>query len=395
MSTIQTFPLTFIPAESATGAATSNPPAISAGTVFTTSIASSVPSAVSTGVVSSLPAGDSALLQNLLDGVHDLNIASAALLIGLVIASLTCGVMCTKAVTYLNGKNRGGALIIGMVVSMVLVNLVQFVAMVAAGYSAMIVDFGNRESWLNSRTTVTSQLAFVGLAASIAHTFFAFRLHAVKRSMTLTMTILLFTLLQFAFAIVAVAQMDQLGFVNVLLLGADDIWAECATYSVQAGINVTIAAVAYVWIQKPYVLQKYGRTTFMEEFQYWTIKSLFGAFCLAIFNAIQSAISDLEMLWLAGTFIIGNLYTLSVLLTLESDRPTGPSPTVISLARAPRSDSRSLARRSSMATLTDDAALWEDIVKAQTIKAARLSLPKEVDKTTYSPDYEKDARLQA
>lgn len=28
--------------------------------------------------------------------------------------------------------------------------------------------------------------------------------------------------------------------------------------------------------------------------------------CLAIFNAIQSAISDLEMLWLAGTFIIGN-----------------------------------------------------------------------------------------
>lgn len=29
-----------------------------------------------------------------------------------------------------------------------------------------------------------------------------------------------------------------------------------------------------------------------------------------------------------------------------------------------------------MATLTDDAALWEDMVKAQTMKAARLSLPK-------------------
>lgn len=54
-----------------------------------TSTVSSLPaSAVSTGVASSLPSGDSALLQNLLDGVHDLNIASAALLIGLVIGSL-------------------------------------------------------------------------------------------------------------------------------------------------------------------------------------------------------------------------------------------------------------------------------------------------------------------
>ncbi|PIL22408.1 hypothetical protein GSI_15096 [Ganoderma sinense ZZ0214-1] len=392
MATIQTFPITFIPADSATGIATSTVPAIGTGTVFTTSIASSVPSATSTGVVSSLPAGDSALLQNLLDGVHDLNIASAALLVGLVIASLTFGVMCTKAVTYLNGKNRGGALVIGMVVCMVLLNLVQFMAMVAAAYSAIIINFGNRESWLNSRATITIQVGLVGFAASFAHTFFAFRLHAVKRSMILTMAILLFTLLQFAFAIVTVAQMAQLGFANVLLLGADNIWAECATYSVQAGINVTIAAIAYVWVQKPYVQQKYGRTTFLEEFQYWTIKSLFGAFCISVFNAIQSAISDLEMLWLAGTFTIGNLYTLSVLLTLETDHPTGPSPTVINLARASRSDSRSFARRSSMTTLTDDTALWEDIVKAQTMKAARLSLPKE---TTYNRGYEKDVGLQA
>lgn len=88
METIQTFPLSFVSIESVTRTATSNPPPISAGTVFTTAVASSVPSAVSTAVASSLPAGDSALLQNLLDGVHDLNIASAALLIGLVIGSL-------------------------------------------------------------------------------------------------------------------------------------------------------------------------------------------------------------------------------------------------------------------------------------------------------------------
>ncbi|KAI1793312.1 hypothetical protein LXA43DRAFT_1001893 [Ganoderma leucocontextum] len=208
------------------------------------------------------------------------------------------------------------------------------------------------------------------------------------------MIILFFTLLQFAFAIVAVVQMAQLGFVNILLLGDDDIWTECATYSIQAGMNVTIAAIAYVWIQKPYVLQKYGRTTFMEEFQYWTIKSLFGAFCLSIFNAIQSAVMDIEMLWLAGTFVIGNLYTLSVLLTLESDRPTGLSPTVINLAPT-RSDARSIARRSSMATLTDDTALWEEIVKVQTMKAARQSLPKEVDKITYDHGYEKGAAVGA
>ncbi|TBU31790.1 hypothetical protein BD311DRAFT_775767 [Dichomitus squalens] len=188
--------------------------------------------------------------------------------------------------------------------------------------------------------------------------------------MFLTLTILIFTLSQFG--------EQQLGFVNILLVTHANTWTECTTYSIAAGINITIAAIAYVSIQKPYVLQKYGRTTFMEESEYWTVKSLFGAACsapgyfslLSIVNAIQSTIMDVDMIWLAGTFIVGNLYTLSILLTVQSDLTAITAYTVGSMAPEARSDRGSVAHCSSTATLTNDSALWEDIVKAQTTKAA-------------------------
>ncbi|KAI0333712.1 hypothetical protein GY45DRAFT_1319314 [Cubamyces sp. BRFM 1775] len=86
------------------------------------------------------------------------------------------------------------------------------------------------------------------------------------------------------------------------------------TFAISAGINVAIAAHGYMWLQKPYVLGRKGKTTFIDEAEYWTFKSLFVCGLLSLYSAIAVAIMGLSLSWLAITFVLGNLYTLSVLL---------------------------------------------------------------------------------
>ena len=42
-------------------------------------------------------------------------------------------------------------------------------------------------------------------------------------------------------------------------------WAECTAFSIAAGINITVAVIAYVWIQKPYVLQQWVLFSFLAS----------------------------------------------------------------------------------------------------------------------------------
>ncbi|KAI0712012.1 hypothetical protein C8Q76DRAFT_733041 [Earliella scabrosa] len=160
------------------------------------------------------------------------------------------------------------------------------------------------------------------------------------------------------------------------------MWPTVTTYSLASGINIVIASIAYVWTQKAYVLQKQGRTTFADEFEYWTVKSLFACALVSLFNAVAAGVMAANLTWLAGTFFLGNLYTLSVLLTLGARFPHAP--VVMTFPSAPVLETASY--RTSTATLTD-AALWEDIVKSQAMKASIVSIPKEAKLPDYASGY--------
>ncbi|KAH9889786.1 hypothetical protein C8Q73DRAFT_138659 [Cubamyces lactineus] len=155
-------------------------------------------------------------------------------------------------------------------------------------------------------------------------------------------------------------------YITVMLFNTGETWPMITTFAISAGINIAIAAHGYMWLQKPYVLQRKGKTTFIDEAEYWTFKSLFVCGLLSLYNAVAVAIMGLNLSWLAVTFVLGNLYTLSVLLNLTERRAT--TPTVLGGPRVPTLDADSI-RPPSTATLTNDTSLWEDVLKNQMMAA--------------------------
>ncbi|KAI0631967.1 hypothetical protein C8Q77DRAFT_1123046 [Trametes polyzona] len=164
--------------------------------------------------------------------------------------------------------------------------------------------------------------------------------------------------------------MFQQGYATVMLFDSKDIWPMATTFGISGGLNITIAALAYVWLQKPYVFKLRGRVTVMDEAEYWTFKSLFVCGVFSLYNAIGVSIMGLSLGWLMITFVLGNLYTLSVMLSVAERRPSAPSSFVLSVSPEPRSETSS-TRRDSTATLTPDESLWNDIVKSQSTYPVR------------------------
>ncbi|KAI0769945.1 hypothetical protein C8Q74DRAFT_861099 [Fomes fomentarius] len=319
--------------------------------------------------ITSIP-NNSELAQRIQDATDMLNMALGAVVIGLVLASITFGIVWTKAVSYFRGRNKDSGLVRATVASLILVNAVQLIATVHAVYRAVVVDFGRLSSLLDNEWSILFQIFFMTVAATIAQMFFTFRLHAIKHNIFLTMITLFFTTLQLAMAIYSVVLLYDNGYAAVLLLRIGEAWPLMISFSVPAGINIVLAVVGYVWMQKPYVFRKQGRTTLADELEYWTVKSLFGCAIILLFNTIAVAVMAVNMIWLAATFVLGNLFTLSVLLHLDG----GPSqvPVVIPLANTSASESY----RASTTTLTNDIALWEDTIKAQAIKASLPTVAK-------------------
>ncbi|KAI0700371.1 hypothetical protein C8T65DRAFT_284839 [Cerioporus squamosus] len=298
-----------------------------------------------------------------------LHVALGALEIGLVLAAMTFGVVVMKAISYFRGNPSDGALVKATIASMILLNVVQMVATIHGTWTAVIIDFGSLDDFASPAWSITLQILFTTLTASIAQTFFAFRLHAIMRNVWLTMTILFFTVLQLATSIYAVTVLFHVGNAAIVMFYSGDVWPMVMTFAISAGINIVIAAVAYVRMQKPH-----GRTTFMSELEYWTAKSLFFCGIVSTFNTIAVAIMMANMTWIAGTCVLGNLYTLSVLLNSNSRILAIP---VASGTVRPRSAPQvDLSERASSATLADDMAIWEDMVKSQAIKASLTNVTK-------------------
>ncbi|RPD62261.1 hypothetical protein L226DRAFT_532714 [Lentinus tigrinus ALCF2SS1-7] len=310
--------------------------------------------------------------------------ALGALEIGLVLAAITFGVMATKAISYFRGNSSDGALVKTTVAVMVLINVIQMVATIHGTYTIVIVNFGSLNDFVSPAKSIMPQILFTTLTGCIAQAFFAFKLHAIKRQLWFTMLILFFTVVQLAISIYAFVVLLTVNNLSLLIFDMGDWWPMIATYSISLPVNIVIAAVAYVWMQKPYVLSKHGRTTFMSELEYWTVKSLFFCGLVSLYNAITVGIGMGNMLWMAGTFVLGNLYTISVLLTLDSRMlaiPVAASPSPRAIPQVALSD------RASATTLTDDMATWEDMVKSQAIQASLTTATKEADLPAYATGY--------
>ncbi|KAI0700372.1 hypothetical protein C8T65DRAFT_728753 [Cerioporus squamosus] len=271
--------------------------------------------------------------------------------IGLVFASMTFGVVVTKAISYFRRNTPDGALVKTTVAGMLLLNVVQMIATIHAAYTVFVIYFGRLDEFASSQWSITLQILFTTVTASIAQTFFAFRLHAIMRNYFLTIIILFFVLFQLATAIYSITLLFTVSPASTLGYSADNFWSMIMTFSISAGINLVIAPVAYVRMQKPHVLQKHGRTTFMSELEYWTVKSLFFCSFVSIFAAIT--VTSM-MFWVAATCVLGNLYTLSVLLT------------VLSRSNPPVD----LSYRASEVTLADNTAIREELAKCQAIIAS-------------------------
>ncbi|KAH9847914.1 hypothetical protein C2E23DRAFT_475458 [Lenzites betulinus] len=242
-------------------------------------------------------------------------------------------------------------------------NFVQMAFTAHAVYTSVVVDFGTLSALLNNEWSIMVQIAIMTFTAAIAQSFFVCRLHNAKHSAPLTIIALIFISLELALSIFSVVYMFQQGYVTVLLLNTADVWPMATTFGISGGINIIFAIIGYIWLQRPFMFAWRNKASAWDEAEYWTFKGLFFCGVLSLYNAIGVSIMGLNLSWLAVTFVLGNLYTLSVLLNATERRPTA-TPIVLSVSPEPPSEFAS-TRRASTATLTADSSLWEDIVKAQ------------------------------
>ncbi|KAI0369377.1 hypothetical protein BV20DRAFT_360535 [Pilatotrama ljubarskyi] len=274
-----------------------------------------------------------------------LHVAVGALLVGLLFASIFFGVVCTKALSYVRSARWGKDATMGFTAHAVCWPIIRL--------------NGHYTRLLDSVWSIMMQIMFMTYIASVTQSFFVYRLHTVKRNWTFTSIALFFINLQLIMSIVALVQMAQKSFIDVMLYNATLVWPMTTTYGIASGIDVVVAALGYKWLQKSNVL--------VQETEYWMFKSLFTCGILSLFSAIAVSIMGTNFTWLAVTFVLGNLYTLSVLLNLKEVRhPFAEIAPTVPAYPAPRPASHlSSTVRASTATLAVDEGLWEDIVKAQ------------------------------
>ncbi|KAI0700358.1 hypothetical protein C8T65DRAFT_284516 [Cerioporus squamosus] len=118
-------------------------------------------------------------------------------------------------------------------------------------------------------------------------------------------------------AIVSVVEMFQLGYGAVMVFDSG-YFSTYAMFGLSAGIDVALASVLYV-------VQRRG-ASFREKLWYWMTESLMSCGVLSIFAAVMLGVAALNLVWLVATFVLGNLYTLSVLSSLSIGTPAPSLP---------------------------------------------------------------------
>ncbi|OSD07341.1 hypothetical protein PYCCODRAFT_595659 [Trametes coccinea BRFM310] len=296
--------------------------------------------------------------------------------------SSVCTLRCRYlwSMSYFRTSNGNATAIKALVAGLVVINAVQMGVTTAAVVTSVVVDFGHVSALLDNNWTIITQIFFTTLTAAIVQSYFVYRLHHARRCLSLTLVASLFIFVQFVMSIYSVAQTFQDGYVTVMLLQSVDVWALVTTFGISAGVNIVLAAYGHVWLQKPYEIRKNGRTTVIDQVEYWTFKSLFLCGILSAYNAIGVSIFRLNLSWLGFTFILGNLYTLSVILN-ATEGIYAPVVPIANGSRGPATEADSV-RPPSTATLTNDNELWEDIAKNQKIMALEQSAAMTVEKVS-------------
>ncbi|KAI0333711.1 hypothetical protein GY45DRAFT_230699 [Cubamyces sp. BRFM 1775] len=151
---------------------------------FATSTASS------TGIASSQPGSVfDPIFDTYLDVYNSLNASLGALVLGLLFSSIAFGIVCMKAASYLRSSRSGAAAaktFMSQAVGLVSMNLLQTIFTAIAVYKSLVVDFGQLNALLDDHWSIIVQIAYMTFIAAIVQSYFAYRLHIVKRNHFLT-----------------------------------------------------------------------------------------------------------------------------------------------------------------------------------------------------------------
>ncbi|KAI0352589.1 hypothetical protein OH77DRAFT_1559566 [Trametes cingulata] len=313
-----------------------------------------------------------------------LHVAVGAMLVGLLFASIFFGVVCTKALSYARSSSWANAAPANkaIVIALMILNILQMgftahavcwpIIRLNGSYSRLLDNVCDPRLELGEsigkgschRPTLRQCRRDIGVAMAGEFSLPFVAYGQVKHNWILTSVALLFINLQLALSIVSLVQMIHKSFIDVMLFEVALVWPLTTTYGVAAGVDIVIAALGYVWLQK-----SEDKSKLVKETEYWMFKSLFTCGILSLFSAIAVSIMSTNFTWLAVTFVLGNLYTLSVLLNLEEVHH--PFSEIVPSASAPNSPAprpasdRSSTLRASNATLAVDEGLWEDILASQ------------------------------
>ncbi|RDX49973.1 hypothetical protein OH76DRAFT_1482774 [Lentinus brumalis] len=242
------------------------------------------------------------------DMVSQLHQSLGVLVVGLMLVAILFWVVCVKAMQYYAGRAKAdGRGTKATVATLIALNLVQFVIAVYQVYRSVVLNFGDLFKLLDSDRCIPIQILVMALTACVAQGFFTHVLHTIRRNQLVNKSSIALIVIQFIMAIVSVAELFQLGYGAIMIFdfGYFSIYA---MFGLSAGINVALASVLYL-------LQRRGAPsrTFREKLQYWTFESLMGCGVLSVFAAVMLGVAGLDLVWLVTTFVLRDLYTLSVL----------------------------------------------------------------------------------
>ncbi|RPD77944.1 hypothetical protein L226DRAFT_337054 [Lentinus tigrinus ALCF2SS1-7] len=229
------------------------------------------------------------------------------LVIGLILISISFWIVCSKAVEYTcraKVDERGTEATVTCLI------LAQFIIAVYKVYRSVVTNSGDLFRLLDDNWSVPIQILMMALTACVAQGFFTHRLHIITQNQLINKSTIALIVTQLAMAIISVAEMFQRGYGAVMIFN-HGYFSTYAMFGLSASIDVALASVLYL-------VQRSTRknATVREMLQYWTFGSLVGSGILSIFAAIMLAVAGLNLVWLVTSFVLGNLYTLSVLLSL-------------------------------------------------------------------------------
>jgi len=248
----------------------------------------------------------------------NLNNTFGAFLIGVVVSAVLFGVTCIQTWYYF--QNYSDNILVKATVTLLLVfEALHSVFSIHAIYYFVILNYLNPVALLKATWSATLTLAVSSVIMLIVHLFYTRRVyHMSRKNIPLTVLIILLALAHFATGISVTVRAFQLKY-----------WAEFATIVniVDASLSLAVAIDVLIAASLSYYLHTSrsgirSTDTLINRLMVYAINN---GILTSVFDIITLVFVTIEvdnLIFLSVFQVVGNLYTNSMLATLNSRRPT-------------------------------------------------------------------------